>query len=285
MPLGRVYLVAGLAATGLYFVVPGDSFGQALLYDAIGASSAVAVVVAARIHRPSTQLPWYLFGAGLLSFSLGDVLFNLYDQVWNREPPVPSVADAFYLAGYPFLTVGLVLLVLRLRSQERRVGLIDAALLTVAFGLCQWIFLMEGLVRGSASAAEKVVALSYPAMDIVLLAALVFLALTPAWRTVAYRYLTASILLLLVADEIYGVSPDAYADASWLDAGWLLSYVLWGVAALSPSMRALSEAKRSRGPRLTTLRLAVLGAALAAAPGRPFGSPCSERPSPPRRRS
>src|SRR6266508_6802579 len=102
MPLARVYLAAGLAATGLYFVVPWDSFGQALLYDAIGASSAVAVVVAARIHRPSTQLPWYLFGAGLLSFSLGDVLFNLYDQVWNREPPVPSVADA--------------------RSEERRVG-------------------------------------------------------------------------------------------------------------------------------------------------------------------
>ncbi len=266
MPLARVYLAAGLAATGLYFVVPWDSFGQALLYDAIGASSAVAVVVAARIHRPATQLPWYLFGAGLLSFSLGDVLFNLYDQVWNREPPVPSVADAFYLAGYPFLTIGLLLLVLRLRSQERRVGLIDAALLTVAFGLCQWIFLMEDLVRGSASASEKIVALSYPAMDVVLLAALVFLALTPAWRTVAYRYLTASILLLLVADEIYGVSPDTYADASWLDAGWLLSYVLWGVAALSPSMRGLSEPKRSRDPRLTTLRLAVLAAALAAAP-------------------
>jgi signal transduction histidine kinase len=103
-------------------------------------------------------------------------------------------------------------------------------------------------------------------MDVVLLAALVFLALTPAWRTVAYRYLTASIVLLLVADEVYSVSPDAYADASWLDAGWLLSYVLWGVAALCPSMRALSEPKRSRGPRLTTFRLVVLGAALATAP-------------------
>jgi signal transduction histidine kinase len=266
IPLARLYLVAGLIATGLYFVVPSNSFGQALLYDAIGASSAVVVVLAARIHRPSTEVPWYLFGAGLLSFSVGDVLFNLYDQVWDREPPIPSVADAFYLAGYPFLTVGLVLLVVRLRTQERRVGLIDAALLTIAFGLCQWIFLMEELVHGSGSAAEKIVALSYPAMDVVLLAALVFLALTPAWRTVAYRYLTASILLLLIADEIYGVSPDTYADASWLDAGWLLSYVLWGVAALCPSMRALSESRRSRGPRLTTVRLVVLGAALATAP-------------------
>jgi signal transduction histidine kinase len=265
MPLARVYLALGFAAIGLYFVVPWNSFGQSLLYDAIGASSAIVVVLGALIHQPSTKLPWYLFGAGLLAFSVGDVIFNLYD-LWGHEPPVPSVADVFYLAGYPFLTVGLVLLVVRLRSQERRVGFVDAALLTVAFALSQWVFLMADLVKGPASAAEKIVALSYPAMDVVLLAALVFLALTPAWRTVAYRYLTASILLLLVADEIYSVSPDTYADASWLDAGWLLSYVLWGVAALCPSMRSLSEPKRSRGTRLTTLRLAVLGGALATAP-------------------
>jgi hypothetical protein len=94
IPLARIYLVAGLTATGLYFVVPSNSFGQSLMYDAIGVSSAVVVVLAARIHRPSTELPWYLFGAGLLSFSVGDVLFNLYDQVWNREPPTCSTSPA-----------------------------------------------------------------------------------------------------------------------------------------------------------------------------------------------
>ena len=266
IPLARLYLVAGLAATGLYYVLPWNSFGQRLVYDVIGASSAVAAVAGARVFRPARELPWYLFGAGLLSFTVGDVFFNLYDFIWHRDPPVPSVADVFYLAGYPFLTVGLVVLVLRLRAQDRRLGLIDAALLTVAFGLCQWIFVMEGLIREPGSAATKAVALSYPAMDVVLLAALVFLALTPAWRTVAYRYLTASILLLLVADEVYSLSPDTYANTTWLDAGWLLSYVLWGVAALSPSMRALSEPRRAHGLRLTTLRQFVLGAALATAP-------------------
>ena len=266
MPFARVYLALGLGATGLYYALPWDSFGQRLVYDGIGASSAVAAVVGARVFRPARQLPWYLFGVGLLAFTVGDVFFNLYDFVWDRPPPVPSVADVFYLAGYPFLTVGLVLLVQRVRTQDRRIGLIDAGLLTVAFGVCQWIFVMEDLVREPGSAAEKTVALSYPAMDIILLAALVFLALTPAWRTVAFRYLTASILLLLVADEVYSLSPDTYANTTWLDAGWLLSYVLWGVAALSPSMRALTEPRQARGPRLTTLRMLVLGLALLTAP-------------------
>jgi len=86
LPLARVYLVAGLMATGLYFVLPWNSFSQELLYDAIGACSAVVVVIGARINRPRQMLPWYLFGAGLLAFSLGDVVFNLYAQVWHRDP-------------------------------------------------------------------------------------------------------------------------------------------------------------------------------------------------------
>jgi signal transduction histidine kinase len=200
----------------------------------------------------------------LLAFTVGDVLFNLYSFVWHRDPPIPSVADVFYLAGYPFLTAGLVLLVRCLRREERRGGRVDAAMLIVAFALCQWIFIMQDRLHGSL--AERAVALAYPVMDVVLLAALAFLALTPTWRAVSYRYLAASIVLLLFADEVYGLSPGAYANASWLDAAWLLSYVLWGVAALHPSMRQLSEPSRRGGPRVTRVRFAMLAAALFTAP-------------------
>lgn len=265
-PLARVYLVAGLAAIGLYFLLPWDSRGQSLLYDLIGASSAVAVIAGTRKHRPSLPVAWYLFAAGLLAFTVGDVIFNLYASVWHRDPPIPSLADVFYLAGYPFLAAGLVLLVLRVRPVDRRVGIVDAALLTVAFGICQWIFVMRPLVNGSSDWVENIVALSYPAMDVLLLAALVFLALTPAWRTVAYRYLAGSIVLLLITDEIYGIRPEIASGASWLDTGWLLSYVLWGVAALTPSMRDLSSPRAARGPSLSTTRLIVLAGAVATAP-------------------
>src|SRR3954453_16235559 len=158
--LARAYLVAGLAATALYFALPWDSFGQTLVYDAIGASAAAASVLGARLFRPSLRLPWYLFGAGLLAFSVGDVLFNVYAFVWHSDPPVPSVADIFYLAGYPFLTAGLILLVRSLRSDERRSGRTDAAMLVAAFALCQWIFLMQGRVH-EGSLAAQIVALSY----------------------------------------------------------------------------------------------------------------------------
>lgn len=265
MKIHRAYLIAGVGAIVLYFALPWNSFAQTLAYDAIGASAAAAVFAGARMFRPSLRLPWYLFAAGLLAFAAGDVIFNLYAFVWHREPPVPSAADVFYLAGYPFLTAGLLLLVRCLRSEERRGGGIDAAMLIVAFALCQWVFIMKDLVH-SGSVADRVVALAYPLMDVVLLAALAFFALTPIWRTVSYRYLALSVVLLLFADELYGLAPATYTNASWLDAAWLLSYVFWGVAALHPSMRQLSERAPSVGPRVTTLRFALLAGALATAP-------------------
>jgi len=269
-PLSRPwlsYLVAGLLATAAYFVLPWNTMGQGFVYDGIGFSSAAAVVVGTILHRPPQRLPWYLFAAGLFAFSVGDTIFNLYDKIWHRQPPVPSAADVFYLAGYPFLAAGLALLIWRFEVRRRVAGLIDAAIFSVAFALVQWVFLIEDLAHGSGSAAERGVALSYPAMDVFLLAGLASFFLSPAWRTVAYRYLAASIVLLLIADEVYGTAPDAYADTTWLDTGWLLSYVLWGVAALHPSMRSLSEPRSTvRQPRLNPVRVLFLGAALLTAP-------------------
>jgi signal transduction histidine kinase len=266
LPLSRLYLAAGLAATGLYFLLPWNSRGQLLLYDLVGAASGVAVIVGVRINKPSLPASWYLFAGGLVAFATGDLIFNLYDWVGHRSPPIPSLADVFYLAGYPFLTVGIVLLVLRMRSEERRAGLVDATLVATAFGVCQWVFVMHPLVSGSGQWTENAVVLAYPAMDVLLLTGLLFLALTPAWRTVAYRYLAASIVLLVVVDEIYALSPESFPGTSFLDAGWLLSYVLWGVAALSPSMRELSEPTSPPSARLTRSRVAVLSAAILTAP-------------------
>src|SRR5437867_18263 len=110
--LWLAYLVLGLVAVGVYFLLPWDSLGQAALYDGIGASSAVAVVVGTQLNRPAKRLPWLLFAAGLLAFSVGDSIFNLYGYVWNKTPPIPSAADVFYLGAYPVIAAGLALLIL-----------------------------------------------------------------------------------------------------------------------------------------------------------------------------
>src|SRR3954451_21666838 len=101
------------------------------------------------------------------------------------------------------------------------------------------------------SAAGRAVALAYPAADIGLLAALAAFFVTPVWRTPAYRYLVLSLGLLLLADEIYGVSPDAFSSGDLVDLGWMLAYTLWAAAVLHPSMLWLGRPLRISRRRIT----------------------------------
>jgi signal transduction histidine kinase len=252
--------VLGVAAVAAYYLLPWNSTGQLALYDGIGFSSAAAIAFGALLNRPASRLPWLLFATGQAAFAVGDVIFNFSGAV------TPSIADVFYLGGYPLIAVGLGLLIVRLREEQRRAGLLEAAIFSVGFTLVQWVFVMAGIVDARGSTAGKSVALAYPVMDILLLAALAVFFLTPARRTVAYRYLAASVVLLLVADEIYGMSPGTYASTTPLDAAWLLSYVLWGAAALHPTMRALSESRRAMRTQLGGARITFLAAGLLTAP-------------------
>ncbi len=255
-----IFLAAGLALTAAYFAIPRGA-AQNDLYDLIGVGSSLAIVLGVRLNRPAYPLPWLLFAAGNLFFAVADIIFN---HLVN--PPVPSVADWFYLGGYPVLAAGLVLLVVHAGGLHRRAGLLEAAIVTFAFALFQWVWIVDGIVDGSGSVAQRAVDAAYPSMDVVLLAGLAGFFVTAAWRTPAFLLLVASIAALLVSDEVYGVSSNSYRSGDWTDLGWLLSYILWAAAALHPSMTRLSQPHRSRSLHVHPARIALLTAALLSAP-------------------
>jgi hypothetical protein len=273
-PLGRVaaawrdrpaelFYAAGTAATALYFVLP--LAAQAVLYVAIGLAATAAVVVGAHRNLCRGRLPWLMFAAGLGLQAVGDALFNYYDVVLHTDP-FPSVADAAYLGGYPLLIGGIVLLVRRLGTFESRAGLIEAAIVTVAFALVQWLFLITPVAHtAGASRLETSILVAYPSMDVLLVAGLAAFFVTPTWRLASYRCLVLSIVLMLVADEVFGLAADSYSLGSWPDAFWLISYVAWGAAALHPSMAGIGTPVR-REPQLTWDRISLLAAALLTAP-------------------
>jgi signal transduction histidine kinase len=256
---GAIFLAAALALTTAYFAVPRGA-AQNDINEVIGIASSLAIVLGVRLNRPSFPLPWLLFAAGNLFFAVGDVIFN---QLAN--PPTPSAADWFYLAGYPALAAGLVLLIIRGGGHHRIAALGEAAIVTFAFALFQWVWIVDGMIDGSGSVAERAVTAAYPTMDVVLLAGLAGFFVTAAWRTPAFLLLVASIVALLVSDEVYGVV--AYKSGDWTDLGWLASYALWGAAALHPSMAELSKPRRRRSNlRVHPVRIALLTAALLSAP-------------------
>ena len=55
--------------------------------------------------------------AGLLLFWLGDIYTYSYPKLFGADVPFPSLGDAMYLAVYPVLMIGLLVLVRR-RNQR-----------------------------------------------------------------------------------------------------------------------------------------------------------------------
>jgi signal transduction histidine kinase len=250
-------LLVGGALTAVYFCVP-DGASKNSIYGLVGFLAVVAIVCCAR-----DSVPWLLFAAGNLLFSVGD---DVGAGFWNGSPPVPSVADAFYLAGYPLLAAGLVLLLFKSGSHRRTAALADATIVTFAFLLVQWVYLLDGILDSSDSTFTIAVNAAYPLMDLILLAGLAGFFVTGAWRTPAFWLLAASVALLLIADEVFALG--SYTSGEWIDSGWLLSYTLWAAAALHPSRRELSEPSRRRYQRLrvSPWRVTVLTVALLAPP-------------------
>ena len=121
-----LYLAAGAAATGGYFLLPAGGLAQNLTYNVIGLVSALAILGAVRLHRPERPAMWYWFGASQIVWVGGDVIFEYYQYVLDQSP-YPSPADAFYLSAYPMLVVGFVLLVRGRRGRDLA-GLVDAAI-------------------------------------------------------------------------------------------------------------------------------------------------------------
>src|SRR6185295_20063418 len=144
---------------------------QNVTYDALSLAAVVALVVGARLHRPQRRFPWYLMAAGQLLITVGDLAWDYFELVKHTGPPFPSVADLFYMGGYPFLGLGLLMVVRSRNAQRDRGGLIDATILAMGAAVLSWVFLMDPYASDpSLSLLDKVVSIAYPVMDIMLLA-------------------------------------------------------------------------------------------------------------------
>ena len=267
-PATWAFLGTGLLAIGSYFLLPSHGAAQSIFYVVIGFASVVAIYVGAIRNLPrGERLPWQLFALGLLGQVAGDAIFAVYEVSLNREPPSPSIADAFYLGGYPLLALGVLLILRKLGGQTSRAAILDTLVIFSGVALVQWVFFIDPYNHMAfGSEFSRLVAMAYPAMDVLLLVAFAQLLVGPGGRTRAYRLLLVSVALWVVADEIYGLNVNTYQGGSWIDALWLGSYVVWAAAALDPSMARLAVPDRRRLPRLTRTRLLLLASASLTAP-------------------
>ncbi len=263
-----IYLTVGSVVCALYVLVP-PLKGSGPVINGLGLSGSLAVLAGVRIHRPRMRSAWYCFAAGLALFWAGDLYTYSYPKLFGADVPFPSIGDALYIAVYPVLMAGLLILV---RSRNKRAdgpGVIDSLIMSLGLALVSVILLIAPYIHDhSLALLPKLVSIAYPAGDIILLAAGIRLAVDAGKRRPAFYLIIASIVTLLSTDFVYGIVTldNAYHHQLSLDVGWIFFYLLWGAGALHPSMRGLSDAGVERAPRLTPARLALLAGATFIAP-------------------
>ncbi len=177
---------------------------------------------------------WLLLGAGPLAYSMGDFYYYAVLE-GSAHVAYPSLADAAWIATYPLLNVGLVLLV---RAQLGRVrtslwldGLTSG---TGAAALAGAVFLRPVLELTGGRLPVVLTNLAYPVGDLALLTVLILVFNLHGWRPGRSWWLIGfAPAVLLVVDTVYllQLSSGTYVDGGLLDLGWPIAFAGLGLAA------------------------------------------------------
>ncbi len=238
--LTAAHAAAMLAPTGAF-----KTFGTDWLYYAVLAAAGIAVVVRV-VLVDKDRLPWALIaGIGVCSSVAADIVYALlYADM--KHAPYPSIADALWLAYYPFVAAGALILARRVVG---RVGVslaLDGAIAAAGAAAIGAALLGPSLVGyAHAKPIELAVNLAYPIGDMLLLGGIAAAAVLVGWRR-DFVVLGLGLLTVVVTDTIYVQQEAAsgYVGGTFLDAGWTISAALIGLAAwqrLRPSVANVAE--------------------------------------------
>jgi diguanylate cyclase (GGDEF)-like protein/PAS domain S-box-containing protein len=190
------------------------------------------------------------------SYAVGDAVYYLLPD----PVAVPSIADVFYLAMYPLVACGLMIIVRRRAPQGDRTGLLDALIISLGGGLLSWVFLIAPeLGQTTVALGTRLTSIAYPLCDAVLLAVVARLWSDRGSRGASFVFFGGGLLPLLAADSLYAWQQlhDDYQVGAVLDVAWLACFLCIGAAAVHPSMREL-DAPAATAPRISRVRFAIL---------------------------
>jgi signal transduction histidine kinase len=260
---------AAIAVLGVvYFLAGADSVPQAIIYQSLSLGALAAIVVGVVRYRPERRLPWGLFGGGLILWTLGDFYWDAYSWFLRTEAPFPSIADVAYTGGYPLLIAATFVLA-RGRARPRLADVLDSAVVAVGAWIVTWALLIEPFFSQSGlSTAGMIVTEATPILDVLLLVGVVQLALRKGFENPALRFLVVGIVFQVVTDVAYSylTLQGAYTNGMFVDAGWIVAYGLFGVAALHPSMARIKPVPTATAVRFSSRRIMLLAAATLCAP-------------------
>ncbi|WP_158257163.1 putative bifunctional diguanylate cyclase/phosphodiesterase [Kineococcus xinjiangensis] len=225
--------------------------------NSIADAAIIAVLVVRGWVERRERAAWWCLATGLTAALAGSVAYYAYYQ---HQVPVssPSLADVGWLAFYPLLYSGLLLL-LRERSRDLPPSLwldgLGAGLTATALASA---YLDGAAVHPAAGTVVGVaVTTAYPLADLILLAVGVAgLSMLRGSAGSSWWLLCAGFMTFAVTDALYAAqaATGSYVSGGPLDLGWVLARACLAVAAWT----SVRDAHRCGSTRVTGLPVLAL---------------------------
>ena len=252
-----VYL-AGLPVGGA------DGLFERWLAMAVEVGAAVACVCRVVFVREERRI-WALVALSVSLWALGDAYFRL--ALWDFEVvPVPSLADAGWLAFYVPAYAAIALLV-RARVESVRATLwVDGVIGGLAVASIAAAIVFDA-VLGTVGGRPSVVAtgLAYPICDMVLMALVMGgLHMSRGRLDRTWLWLGAGFATFAVSDSVYllQTARETYTPGGVLDAGWAIALIMVAFAAWRPAARVEGEEREGWGTIVMPIFFAVVALAV-----------------------
>ncbi len=231
---------------------------------AVSLLAGVAVLVGVRLNRPATVRPWQAVAAACGVYGVSHAL-DAVGALRGTAAAFPAPADFLRFAAVLLVACALLSFV-RHRTPARDWGaILDAAIVATGAASATWVLVVQPFAADAAiDGRQRLVAAALPLIDIVLFGLILRLAVTSDLDMTAITFIAVATLAQTVGDSFAAtaavggyVLPQRGADLLQLTA-----LVLWAGAAISGSMRQLTQLVERPDAWPIRRRIILLGAAV-----------------------
>lgn len=248
------YVSAALIALNiiLYIIKPGTEKTLAIIGDtfpvicSLIAAWSLYHTFRAFKSKDYTRTAWMMIFIGVLLDFIAEVLYGGQEVLLGIDMNSlnKSVADIFWIIGYPFTLAGMIILAngyVKTDFPKGKpaiyIGMI-ALLMVVVIVVVQYL-LRSIIIDPDTSLIDKAVYMFYPVADIVVVSISVVIfyftgqfgsnLISSPWRTMAIAWAIMGISDILFS---YYSWKDTYSAGSMIDVGWNLGYLLLALSGL-----------------------------------------------------
>jgi len=208
-----------------------------VLYIAV-ALILVGATKESRIYGKRTQMAWGTLTVAVLTSVVGSMIWAFLVLNYNQNP-TDSLADIFYLLFYPLFLIGILIFPSSNTSLRQRFKrYFDILIIMFSLTLVFWIFFVAPALQNyNGDFTSLLFKLTYVLGGFLLLLSMLDLLFNRINKDMyaPFLILFAGILVLIITDSIFAYQTihGTYVYGSPWDMGWIIGYILIGLAGVS----------------------------------------------------